>query len=283
MSIVINALNNSLIKLDQNTPCVTFYCVGHTFALGLYDGTQITDSHKWDGRIFYSYDKRNWHELNGVIRDPNNIIHLCGIDNTQISNDGISGSFSAIHFFDPYNYSSDPGCDITCVGDLATLLDFRKYSSGGTLVAPDHSFRYAFRDCLGLVSVQKIGFTDIGYAAFEGTFYNCTDLRTPPSLPATTLDKWCYNWMFYGCSSLERLPKLKATTVPDYAYNGMFAYSGATLKATQDSEYQYEFRIPASGTGTIGEYALQDMFGGTSPSINVEPNTTYYTVNPLVE
>lgn len=290
MSIVINSLNNSLMKLDQNTPCVTFSSNERYFRLGLYDGTQITNSHKWDGRIFYSYDKRNWYEWNGVITAPSRIIHLCGIDNTHLSYDVESSSTRAsIHFFPPYNVSVDPGCDITCVGDLATLLDFRKYSSGGTLVASDYSFRNAFMGCLGLVSVQKIGFTHIGRDAFYGAFYECRDLKTPPALSAIALENSCYGSMFGHCYALECLPKLPAQNIPDYAYRAMFAYSNIKLSSSQTGEYQYPFRVPYSGSGTFGINALKEMVIGTQGTYTgdeegtIQANTTYYTDKPLVE
>lgn len=123
---------------------------------------------------------------------------------------------------------------------------------------------------------------------FYRLFYNSssnTVLKTAPSLPATTITTYCYYEMFRYCSNLEQLPKLPALTLAKYCYNNMFRdCSKIKVSSSQTGEYQTEYRIPTTWTGTTASYAVNNMFTGTwwtfiwAPTIN----TTYYTSNTLV-
>mgnify|MGYP003561341464 FL=1 len=116
-------------------------------------------------------------------------------------------------------------------------------------------------------------------------FANCSTLITPPELLATTLGEGCYYSMFYNCSKLNKLPKLPATTISTNAYNTMFkGCSSIKLSATKTGEYQTPYRIPTTGTGTVGSDALTGMFNNTGGTFKGTPsiNTTYYTSNELV-
>jgi hypothetical protein len=85
--------------------------------------------------------------------------------------------------------------------------------------------------------------------------------------------------MFQGCTSLTSAPALPATTLADRCYQGMF-YNCTNIKlsTTQDGTYKTPFRIPSTGTGTVGTDSLRDMFTGTGGSFKTTPtiNTTYY-------
>jgi hypothetical protein len=63
----------------------------------------------------------------------------------------------------------------------------------------------------------------------------------------------CYQGMFYNCTNIK-------------------------LSTTQDGTYKTPFRIPSTGTGTVGTDSLRDMFTGTGGSFKTTPtiNTTYY-------
>jgi hypothetical protein len=56
------------------------------------------------------------------------------------------------------------------------------------------------------------------------------------------------------------------------------------ISQTQTSEYQTEYRIPTSGTGTDVNNALSNMFAGTGGTFKGTPtiNTTYYTSNEVI-
>ena len=120
---------------------------------------------------------------------------------------------------------------------------------------------------------------------FNRLFYQRTSLTSTPSFYATTMGNYCCNDMFALCSNLTTLPKLPATSLWEWCYNTMFARcTNIKLSSTQTWEYQTEYRIPTSWTGTDWGWATGSMFYATwwtftwTPSIN----TTYYTSNTLV-
>ena len=92
-------------------------------------------------------------------------------------------------------------------------------------------------------------------------FYSCTALTTPTALPATKLAVGCYQNMFKDCTSIK-------------------------LSTTRTGEYQTEYRIPKSGTGTTATFAFDGMFDNTGGTFKGAPsiNTTYYlsTSNTVV-
>ena len=117
-------------------------------------------------------------------------------------------------------------------------------------------------------------------------FRNCSSLTKAPSLPATTLASYCYRGMFYGCTGLTTAPSLPATKLAYECYRLMF--SGCTalkVSETQIGPYQYAWRIPTSGTVTIGgTFWNTDMLKNTGGTFTGDPtiDTTYYVENPPV-
>jgi len=90
-------------------------------------------------------------------------------------------------------------------------------------------------------------------------FSGYTALALAPALPATTLAENCYSNMFQGCASLK-------------------------ISSTKTGSYQYSWRIPTSGTGTIAGGWNLSMFSGTGGTFTSNPsiNTTYYLENPPI-
>ncbi len=178
----------------------------------------------------------------------------------------------------------------------------------------EYCYAHMFRGCTSLTTAPSLPATTLAIYCYYRMFSGCTSLTTPPSLPATTLANYCYYHMFNGCTSLTTapslpaknltmrcyssmfrdctslttVPSLPATTIVGYCYNNMF--NGCTafkVSATKTGSYQYSWRIPTSGTGTIATAAYEwnyDMLtntGGTFTS-NPDINTTYYVENPPV-
>ena len=148
-------------------------------------------------------------------------------------------------------------------------------------------YSYMFGDCTSLTTAPALPATTLADSCYNTMFYGCTSLTTVPALPATTLALLCYAYMFQGCTSLITAPDLPATTLAAYCYNNMF--SGCTkikLSTTQTGEYQTEYRIPKSGTGTNATNAFDNMFANTGGTFTGTPeiNTTYYlsTSNTVV-
>jgi hypothetical protein len=116
-------------------------------------------------------------------------------------------------------------------------------------------------------------------------FSGCTGLTTAPELPATTLADSCYTSMFRGCTGLTTIPELPATTLADFCYSAMFSGCiNIKMSTTKTGEYQFTYRIPASGIGKDGRSALRDMFSGTGGTFIGTPtiNSTYYTSNTVI-
>ena len=136
-----------------------------------------------------------------------------------------------------------------------------------------------FYGCTSLTKAPDLPATTLADSCYFSMFYGCTSLTKAPDLPATTLVKGCYGSMFQGCTALTQAPALPATTLERACYRSMFQdCTSLKLSSTKTGEYTQEYRIPSSGTGTTGTYALTDMFKYTGGTFTMTPeiNTTYY-------
>ena len=136
-----------------------------------------------------------------------------------------------------------------------------------------------FQCCTSLTQAPELPATTLANYCYFSMFYGCTSLTKAPDLPATTLVKGCYGSMFQGCTALTQAPALPATTLERACYRSMFQdCTSLKLSSTKTGEYTQEYRIPSSGTGTTGTYALTDMFKYTGGTFTMTPeiNTTYY-------
>ena len=94
--------------------------------------------------------------------------------------------------------------------------------------------------------------SNLSAGCFREMFYNCERLEETPALPAINLGKTAYYDMFHYCRKLKQLPKLQALTLNFGAYASMFiGCENIKVSKIQTNEYQYEFRIPDSGTATV--------------------------------
>ena len=133
-----------------------------------------------------------------------------------------------------FSQSTD-GHEVTCTGDIRTLVDYRIYKT----VRTDHaSFKYLFKDCSMLSSAPSLPAIELKEGCYEEMFYGCNSLKQAPVLPATTLAKDCYKGMFVGCNSLTQAPTLPATTLAESCYENMFKdchnLSKVTIMATKN-------------------------------------------------
>lgn len=144
-----------------------------------------------------------------------------------------------------------------------------------------------FYGCTNLITAPELPATTLTERCYRTMFADCTSLTRAPSLPATTLAFYCYTYMFQNCTLLTTLPALSATTMRDDCYEYMFqGCTNIKLSSTQTGEYQTEYRIPTSGTGTTASNALTNMFASTGGTFTGTPtiNKTYYlsTSNTVV-
>lgn len=99
-------------------------------------------------------------------------------------------------------------------------------------------------------------------------------------LPVLNLSSGCYFEMFNHCSNITKIPILPATVLASSCYQEMFegCSSIALTSATSSLTDGTTFRIPTTGTGTVGTNSLLNMFKNTGGSFRGTPtiNTTYY-------
>ena len=200
----------------------------------------------WDGTLEYFASDGTWTVWNGdntLSAESNGgeyALYLRGTGNTIIT-----ANSDSIWQLD--------GSDITCIGNIETLLDYATVESG------QHP--------------------TMGNGCYSRMFYDCTSLTQAPKLPATTLADNCYFSMFYSCTSLAQAPELPVTTLKSACYKAMFrGCTSLKLSTTKTGEYTQEYRIPISGDGTTAENAFYLMFDETGGTFTGTPeiNKTYY-------
>ena len=122
----------------------------------------------------YSVNGGDW---KNVVQDEevtfggkNGDLHLRGTNTNGTATNGSQHSYITF---------TNRTVNVTCTGDIRTLLDWRNYNT---------------------VETQN--------ARFCYLFYNCKVLTSAPELPATTLADYCYKNMFYGCVKLSSVTML---------------------------------------------------------------------------
>ena len=110
--------------------------------------------------------------------------------------------------------------NVTCTGDIRTLLDWKNYN----IVKTDNArFCSLFENCSVLTSAPELPATKLANCCYYFMFWKCTNLTSAPVLPATTLAVHCYSNMFAECTNLTSAPELPATTLAVHCYYGMFS------------------------------------------------------------
>lgn len=261
------------------------------FTLEVYDKTK-----HWDSTLEYFASDETWTVWDGtssLLAEANGseyVLYLRGTGNTVISNQ--------------VGWNLE-GSDISCIGNIETLLDYATVESGGHPVMAracyqnmfndctsltqgpalpattlaDHCYYGMFSGCTSLTSAPELPATALADYCYQGMFHNCTSLTHAPALPATTLAKTCYQDMFNDCTSLTQAPTLPATALADHCYQSMFHNcTSLKLSSTKTDEYTQEYRIPSSGNGTTATDALTNMFTSTGGTFTGTPeiNKTYY-------
>ena len=198
---------NDVAKLDDR-PYLTFKAAGaQTFKM------TVTGGYDLSGKFEYSLNGGEWNKVvagEGVdFGGPNSTLRLRGTNPN-----GTAESFS--------NYSTitfTDASEVTCKGDIRTLLDYRNYAT----VATDQArFCYLFKNCKALTTAPDLPATVLADYCYYGMFDMCENLVNAPALPAETLAGYCYTAMFQACTNLETPPTLPAKTLKDHCYSSMF-------------------------------------------------------------
>ena len=184
--------------------------------------------------------------------------------------------------------------NVTCSGDIRTLIDYRHYKTVDTGSA---KFSRLFLNCYSLTSAPKLPSTKLAEGCYSDMFYSCESLTDAPALPATTLSKGCYENMFNGCKSLTNAPELPATTLAEDCYAGMFYGCSAletapVLPATTLASrcYGYMFNncsklgsVTMLATDVSAGACLYNWLNGagtsaTSRTLNLKKQSVYNTI-----
>ena len=159
---------------------------------------------------------------------------------------------------DNYAMISLSGSDVTCSGDIRTLVDYVNYETTSTANA---SFYGLFEGCTALTDASELKLisnnNEMAESCYAGMFKNCSSLTGAPTLPATTLAQYCYESMFSGCSNLAAAPALPATTLAESCYQSMF-YSCSSLT-----------NAPALPATTLAVSCYNGMFSRCSNLVTV--------------
>ena len=172
------------------TDYLTFQSTG-SFTLNVYDNTK-----HWDGTLYYSTDTTNWSVWSGTsaLSSVDNKLYLRGTGNTRIM--GTSTNYRWVL----------TGSNISCTGNIETLLDWETVDSGQHPTMANYCYAYMFYGCTSLTTAPALPAMTMADYCYYSMFRGCTSLTTAPELPATTLATSCYYYMFGGCTSLTTAP-----------------------------------------------------------------------------
>lgn len=144
---------------------------------------------------------------------------------------------------------------------------------------------YMFFRCEKMPSPVGLVIKSIAEQGCRAMFQQCKAITTPPIFTNTLVATNGARYMFSSCTALKKLPELPATSIGDNGYRNMFAScSKIKLSSEKIGDYQTAYRLPSSGTGTIGTDSLASMFASTGGTFISTPtiNTIYYTSNEVV-
>ncbi len=197
---------NDVAKLDDR-PYLTFTAEGaQTFKMTVESGYTISG-------LEYSLNGGEW----------NKVVAGEGVDfggtNSTLRLRGTNPKGTAESFSDYSTITFIDASEVTCKGDIRTLLDYRNYATVPTNQA---RFCYLFKNCKALTTAPDLPATVLADYCYYGMFDMCENLVNAPALPAETLAGYCYTGMFQACTNLETPPTLPAKTLKDHCYSSMF-------------------------------------------------------------
>lgn len=218
--------------IEESIPYVTFTA----------DATQTLTMSKAVETLEYSVNGGEWKELG------TNTVTFGG-ENGNLRLRGKSSIGTAVSSIDYSSIDFKNGINVSCNGDIRTLVDYENYATANTsearfcslfivcseltsapelpaTILADECYNLMFAYCKNLTIAPELPATTLTFACYNGMFSECTNLTITPELPATTLTESCYRHMFSSCTSLSSAPKLPAKTLVKNCYSHMF--SGCT-------------------------------------------------------
>ena len=237
----------------------------YIFTLKVNDATK-----HWDGILEYFASDKTWSTWDGtsalsaVYNDGEYVLYLRGTGNTVITGDS-------------YDYGwVFTGSDISCIGNIESLLDYATVTYGGHPTMAKYCYSGMFSGCTALTRAPALPATTLAMECYSGMFSGCTSLTQAPALPAITLSLYCYASMFRYCTALTHAPTLPATTLAGSCYRYMFYGCTALIQAPalpattmENSCYSSMFygctaltQAPALPATKLATDCYSDMFSG---------------------
>ena len=178
---------------DLGIPYLTFTAnAAQTFKMA------ITGSYAISG-LQYSVNHGTWTDV-----EANKGVTFGGTHGT-LRLRGTNTNGTASNWNDYSTITFDNTVNVSCTGDIRTLLDYKTYKTVDTSNA---RFCSLFEDCTALTSAPKLPATKLANSCYAKMFAKCTSLKSAPKLPATKLEGLCYSGMFFGCSKLSSVTML---------------------------------------------------------------------------
>ena len=174
-------------------PYVTFTAEKEqTFMMKAINGYEISG-------LEYSVNNGKWATVEAGTEVP-----FGGANGTlRLRGTNITGTASSWSTYSTITFTKD--VNVTCTGDIRTLLNWEKYKTVDTKNA---KFCFLFQQCSVLTSAPELPATTLAEDCYQGMFWCCTNLESAPELPATTLMKNCYESMFLDCTKLSTVTML---------------------------------------------------------------------------
>ena len=206
----------------------------------------------WDGKLYYSTDSSAWNEWDGSeieaalnTADGKYCLYLCGTGNTFITGDQSEEGFTI------------DGSNVSCSGNIETLLDYYKVASGIHPEMSSYCYYNLFYNCTALTSAPELPAPTLTSGCYFTMFFGCTNLTAAPVLPATTLADYCCYAMFWRCANLTAAPALPAAALADYCYYHMFSDCTSLTAA------------PALSAAALAKGCYYEMFSGCTSLTSV--------------
>ena len=163
----------------------------------------------------YSVNNGEWHN---VVADGEGVTFGGANGDLRLRGTNPNGTANNANDHSIITFTNDG--NVTCTGDIRTLLDWENYN----IVKTDNArFCCLFQNCSVLTSAPELPATTLADNCYYSMFLNCTNLIAAPKLPATTLANSCYSFMFSKCKNLTSAPELPATTLANNCYGCMFS------------------------------------------------------------
>ena len=189
--------------------------------------------------------------------------------NLRLRGTNTNGTASGLNAYSTITFTND--VNVTCTGDIRTLLDWRNYSTVDTQKA---KFCNLFRGCTSLTDAPELKATTLADYCYSNMFFGCKSLTAAPELKATTLADGCYYIMFYGCTKLSTVTMLAPSDQISKASN--CCYKWLYNAGTDETVTSRTLKVMDADAYTALEGYLPDNWKKDATNTTVE----YYTPKP---